>query len=155
MATSKIYPLFLKGTSSPTVLIQLSRNEFKRHQHNCIHLEESYVKDGKNIREREILYNKIVYGGNIVTKRIHDNLHSIKLEEIKGRYLMITTTYKDACRWNPNLIIINSACSSVVKGSGILVLFVGVLPFISKVNNKTIWSKCDLSILRRCIPNII
>ena len=77
------------------------------------------------------------------------------MEEIKGRYFMITKTYIDASRWNNDLIIINSACSRVAKASGILVLFVCVFPFVSKLTNKTNWSKSDLSILRRCKPNII
>ena len=62
------------------------------------------------------------------------SVNIIKMEEIKGTYVMITTTFKDAYMWNIELTILNSSCSEVLQPSGIFILFIYLLLCFSEKN---------------------
>ena len=109
---------------SPTILIELSKREWNRLQHNAIHLSNvSIIKpDKKSVLHKKIHYDTIEYGKNIKLQQNNFKPRTFKMKDtnsslsstvlnyptIKNKMMIITTDLDSTNKVNANNVLITS-----------------------------------------------
>ena len=165
-------------SETPTTLIELSTNEWKRLQHNSIQIEDIFVSSDENNGRRydKIYYKNISFGKYIQSdsanniseynfnlpkkKGGNQSIKKINISNIKNRMILITSKKRDIQSVNSETIFISTSNTSFkdttdyLKPSGNIVLFMMTLSQ-PQMNSSKLWTNNLYSELKKCKPNII
>ena len=150
----RIKTTFAPKSTTPHVLVELSRIERKRLAANTIHLSGVISCD----TSKTIHYNSVTYGTNVRKRKAHimvDNTsvptYQIAVESMKRNLIVITLSKEDAVLVFPDLITSKSIFNC--DPSGVVLLLACTYCPISK-QSKT-WKAEDFSKVKQCKPNIL
>ena len=156
---SELSSLYSSNDKSPTTLMELTKKEYNRVKHNCIHLTGlSITKENPTTT----LYSNVTYGKNLSVRNKKIDIgdykwyEEVNLIKTSKMFMMITGDKEECVQAFPNLFTYctNLTVDKNYAMSGKIILMLGALPPPHTCNQDVIvWSDDIHDIVHKCKEN--
>ena len=168
-----------KKQSTPTILFELSEDEYKKYKNTSIELTECYIEKGIKFKKFNCTYYKNVVIANDLQKNEHHKTHAIKydttneevsfdcfnLERLPNNAIFVLCNKTEVNTVNQNNFILTTACTlastdTTFKGSGKVLLFIACKDREENEDNdqyisEKVWNQSTFKVVTDCKPNVV